>query len=99
MDARQAPRAPSFGAEWHNLIRFGIGPAECIDADGFEILGENLRIGGAPERSDHQPSTVRRLRNIAVDTDHQVTIAALDALELLRQRAGVGTACQLQPNL
>src|SRR6185295_13772738 len=76
----------SFRAEWHNLIRRGIGPAERIDANGLEILGKDLSIGGAAEGADHQSRTVGALRDIALDAVHQLRIARLQALELTGKR-------------
>ena len=96
---RRALRRASFRAEWHNLIGFGIGPAKGVDADGLEILGENLCVGRAAERPDHKAGTIGISRDIALDPIEQVAAARLDALELRRQGRGVRPARQLQPDL
>ena len=62
--------------EWHNPVGWGIGPLERVDADRLQILGEDLGIGSAAERTDDQPGAVRALRDIAGDSVEQLAVLA-----------------------
>src|SRR6185503_19236947 len=86
---RRPPAGASFASDWHNPVGIGTGPAEGIDSNRAQIVGEDLRVRGPSKRTDDEAGAVGLFRDIAGDSGEQVGIVALHPLELIGQRACV----------